>query len=753
MLHPLHTLWLCLVPAFILLIALRGKNPPPPDYQEDILDYDGFRNYLVELACTRKGRQWSGISLSKIRRALGNHRTAIDNIESTIGNTLTCVRSEVNHQRAIFYKYIGLPKNGLWALLSATIVHHRGSIDIRTLSDAVNIYAAERPLTKREISLIRDTLGLALLWYLSLSLNKSTDNDTRCAIEAILSLSALDDWLCTHNYNPNIYNSFLPVNQLTKYPSVIALRNAGNPLLISDRGRDFCDIIVAYQSVFDYDTLAAAPYAMRYNKLNGAVSAVTTCTIDPLTGFGLLHVTLTSRSPRAHIIPIEITSLNPSIQSIHIKAGEYIRTIGTGGKFRLWVKGSISLEVFCVPNSWGTKPFYADYERSNSFAASLIHASIHDFGCVESNTLLSRISLSDTSAGSVLNLYIKGTSGISWLEQYAQKIKSAQAVRPFAITLIYHQRASGLIDYHKCITDICNNSGISDYCLHNNAVAPFDGIMSNTAEPNPITKLLSDSIPYTLPSMPLTTDVFAIDTPDNELNSTLYKNIHYCLEQIFLSTSIAGGTKGLICCCYALLYTDTNKLNQIIQLLSKLQDEGGFFYNDAAPYLASLIAELSQRDTAIINQVVDYNSGASGTLLEHALRAIEYCHYNDLATPLTYDTLGLLIRYAKDTPTIRRLRGIMTDKKISAADNTAHPGLSIHLFVKKVLGISYTGANLRIVPTPPDSWNTCNTTICGTQIKLSNRQRTAISILKDGKEYLTDTITITDPPKSIVVNY
>jgi len=703
---------LLIIPVAALLIILRGVRPNDGAQDVDLKDDAQYRNYLIELACMSGGRRsLRAINIVKTTTAaLRKNRVLINRLLDAANLPLNLIRDEANRQKVALWRGFLLPKDGLFPLLHCAVTRGDGAVDGRALSQVIEIYCTERQLTTREVSLMRDMLGAALIRYIAQNPPISS------LYNACVTLSRLDNWW-TPPKDTYIDAGFEPLNHLRKFPRVLAI----NKTILTDRGRDFCEVTADGQSIFDTDSVSISPYAIRYIKRGGSVAAQTTCTADPVDGYPLLlcELTLNDNDGRGRVIEIAVSKG----KDLYVKINGNTRALGEGGRFRLWVNGSIKMEIAAAPHGFDGR-------------GSLILASMLYSPDDRVNSLLSRI-LYDTSD---IALEVSGSKGLNSLAENLYIFKAAREFADFEITLIYHERNNSRIKYGRHISAAISAAGLTNLKTFNTAQAKFEGKLYDPAAPNSIIRLLnigqSTPYPYIFAST-IHQTTLTITTPDPKLNQKLTNYISHCLYQAKAAAGLEDGIAAHMAACFVLPYTGGN-LAELIAVFCSLQNQDGSI--DGADGSAALLAGLAALCPQALNRAVSYKDGSAGTVLEHALRAIEHCHNGGLAFPIMYNFLERLMPAIKNDKITSRCRAMLSAKNPQAPD-PGHPGISLFIFISKVLGLELLPSAVRFIPRLPLAWDGCDITIGGCLYRMVRSGDNITRIVSDGREYVTDTVS------------
>jgi len=744
-----------------LFNILRGQTPAffdDTDF-EPKSDAD-YKSRIIELASSVTKKIGGAVNINFSRKVIRRHNKFFQKLLTTAELPLSLLRDEFHRQKVVFLRYYFTPRDSLFPLLYNIIRQYEGKIDGKNLSYAVNIFNSEKPLSDREISCMRDMLGAALLWYIGKNaihhknLSEFSTLDAQCSISvkriynSCLSLSSLDDFWRV-NRSEYIDAGFVPLDNLRKFPCVLALD--GN--ILTDRGRDFCEVFIDGESVFDTTAVSVSPYAFKYIKGGGNIYAESICTVEPGSGVNLLLCNIFTNVGK--IVEIEVMG-NGNTSDIYIIINGSAHDIKqNNGVFRVWVETAINFEIIECFN------FEQNSANLRFSYAGPLSSSQNDSNTLGRNSLIlaSLIHKSDPAACNILSrifydcpyiaLEICGNSGLSRLSSLLPSLEYSRNFCNFDIYLVFHEREDSLIKYQKIITDFLNDKPRDFAIIVNTAVTPFDGKFYNSESPNPIIKIFSkNNPPLIIADSSLKISLPHITTPNQILNSKLNDYSKISIEQILKSAPLYYGISGQLTSAFILPYISAETLKEFIIFFCNLQYRHGEIHGayQNCSLLAGLITLYIQisGDTNFIYKKAHYNDKTLGTILEHALRSIEYCHYNNLTMPLSYEFLGKLLPYVKNNRTLKNCLNIIAKASFNYNDPN-YPGIVFHTFVEKTLGITQLNVDtLRFSPNMPDLWKDCSIILNNTTYQLIRQNNTTNTIIieEEGRELTKDTLYI-----------
>ena len=748
--------------------TLRGQTPHFFTFDFSPESDADYKSRVIELAASVKRKSGGAFNIKPAGKNIKRQRSSLHKLLDTAELPLYLLRDEFRRQKVVFWKYYFTPKNSLFPLLYFAVRQGEGKINGKSLSNAVNFFNTEKYMTTLEIDCMRDMLGAILLWYIGEQcgeLNSFCRGDivscipsTKKIYNACVSLSMLDDFWQPHKTN-YIDKDFIPLNNLLKYPRVLALGQN----IITDRGRDFCEVFVDGESIFDTTAVSISPYAFKYTKGGRDIITESICTVNAGDNSSLLLCTLFSKIGKT--VEIEVRGVFDNSEIFITLNGVVYDIIKTGGVFRVWVDNKINFEVIGIINrhceeQQDEEAHWKKYLRRLTEITSPKSIPLNDLATRGRDALIlsSLLYKSDPIASDILSrvfydcsyiaLEISGNSGLSRFISLLPSLKYAKQFASFEVYLIFHQRDNSLIDYQKEISDLLKDRPSDFVHLINTAVTPFDGNFYYENSPNPIIKIFpsDNSLPVITNSLSINIPLPQISTPNPSLNTKLSDYAQISVNQIFNSAPIYYGITGQLTSAFLLPYISLETLKDFILHFCNLQERHGEIYGayQNGSLLAGLVAQYIQvsGETDFLLKRTYYKDKSLGTILEHALRSIEYCHYNNLTMPLTYEFLGKFLPYIKNSRTLKNCLNIISVSSPTYNDPD-YPGILFHSFVEKTLGITKQNVDtLKFNPKLPGLWKSCDIILNNTTYQLLRQNNSNIIIEEDGRDLIKDTICV-----------
>ena len=721
----------------LILNILRGQAPDFLASDFDTQSDNDYKSRLIELASCVNRKTGGSVNISIAKKNIKRHQDFLFDLLETAELPPTLIKHEFYRQKTVFWKYYFTSKNCLFPLLYAIVKRGEGCLNGKSLSYAVNIFNAEKPLTNREISCIRDMSGAILLWYIGEELGNRGQgvgsSGTTQLLNACISLFCLDNFWQPYNAEYT-GKDFVPLADLRKNPRILAL----NQSIITDRGRDFCDILTNGESLFDTTGVSMSPYAFKYGKASGTIHSEVISTIDHTTNANLLLCTLSPSTIKdnSQIVEIEVRSnLN-----IYVKFNDAVHNLKeTNNRFRVWLENSIAFELIILQTNLHNDDLFSFCGHRSLITASLSYN--HDpIAC----QILEYVIYNNH----YLAIEVSGNSGITRIKSLLPSFLVAKNFADFDLFFIFHEREDSLIDYKDQLTVLLKDFPSNFATLVNTADTTFDGDFFNFDTHNPIIRLLSTPNPTIIQDNSRFVFTFPyINTPSPALTLKLNDYSKISIEHIFESAPIYYGISGQLTAAFILPYISLTTLKEVIIFFCSLQERhgeivGAYQNTSLLAGLTSLYVQISCDKEFMYNRV-PYNDSSLGTILEHSLRSVEYCHYSNLTMPLSYEFFGKLLPYIQNQRTLKNCLNIIANAS-PYFDDPDYPGIVFHTFVEKTMGITKISVdNLRFSPNLPKIWKVCDITLNNIlfQFMRQNTYLDTIHIEEDGRDLIKDTIS------------